>query len=120
MGELHNSVENIFRKQLINKGYVEARNPMPTYRPDIFAKKYSKGRKILEIVVEVEIESTIFSEHTSSQLLMMDQYIKHQKKRKIKVLGYLCVPKSKSAFSMGKSCLSSLFPLGTEIKVLQK
>jgi|HubBroStandDraft_1064217.scaffolds.fasta_scaffold1169158_1 hypothetical protein len=96
----------------------ETKSPMPDYRPDIFAQKVSEDGKILEqIAVEAEIVSTLFTEHTSHQLLRMDEFIRLQKRRRVTAQGVLLVPKGKSARSYALSLLDSLFPEGTSIRV---
>ena len=97
----------------------EAKKPMPTYRPDLFAQKVSsRGRVSREVVVEAEIESTVFSDHTAEQLVLMDDYIRHQKKRSVAVVGYLAVPDKKGAVANAKSLVASMFPYGSKISVL--
>jgi len=92
---------------------------MPTYRPDLFAQQVSPHGKISrEVLVEAEIESTIFSNHTAEQLVLMDEYIHHQKKRSVDVNGYLAVPDKKAAITNARSLIASLFPYGSKIVVL--
>ena len=94
---------------------------MPNFKPDVFAQKISKGGKIIEeLIVEAEIESTLFSGHTSHQLVLMDEYISHRSRRGVKIKAYLLVPSGKNIFSMAKSLLISLFPLGTKIRIIQR
>jgi len=97
------------------------KSPMPTFKPDVFAQKISKaGRIIEELIVEAEIESTIFTEHTSHQLVLMEEYLSHQKKKWVKIKAYLLLPLGKNTLSLAQSLLDSLFPLGTKIKILQR
>jgi hypothetical protein len=93
---------------------------MPTFRPDIFAQRVSAfGRVVEQIAVEAEIESTLFSEHTMGQLLELDDFLKLQKKRRIRVRGYLLIPRGKSARTHAQSLLEAIFPQGTKIRVLE-
>ncbi len=119
MADLHEALIRSFRKRVVKKGMCETKSPMPDYRPDIFAERVSQDGAILEqIAVEAEIASTLFTEHTSHQLLRMDEFIKAQKKRRVKTHGYLLVPRGKSVLNQAGSLLDSLFPEGTPIKVV--
>lgn len=91
---------------------------MPTFRPDVFAHKItSKGTVTEEIVAEAEIESTLFSPHTSEQLVTMEEYIVHRVRKRVLVRGYLVVPAGKNILALAKSLLYSL---ATEnIKIVQ-
>ena len=103
----------------MRNGLKEAPTPMPTFRPDIFAQRRSwNGVVTRELAVEAEIESTMFSEHTSHQLVIMDSYIRHKRKSRVEVDGYLLVPPGKRSVACARSVLSSLFPMGTRIRVL--
>ncbi len=107
------------RRRLLRNGFREAKSPMPTFRPDIFAQKRSKSGKVMrEIAVEAEIPSTLFYEHTTEQLLTMEDYIQHQRARRIRVDGYLLVPHTKAALALARSLITSLFARGTSIRVL--
>lgn len=120
MAELHEAVLVAFRKKFLRGGFKEGKSPMPTFRPDVFAEKRSKSGKILkQLTVEAEIESTLFSEHTSHQLVLMDEYIRHQHRKRIKVDGYLLVPRNKNTVALAHSLLMTL-PLTTkgQIRVL--
>jgi hypothetical protein len=120
MADLHESLVRSFRKRIVSRGLREAKSPMPTYRPDIFAEKVSKNGKVLEqVAVEAEIHSTLFSEHTSHQLLRMDEYIRLQRSKRIRVRGFLLVPRAKNARVHADGILDSLFPEGTGIKVVE-
>jgi hypothetical protein len=93
---------------------------MPTYRPDIFAEKISKNGAVLEqVVVEAEIQTTLFTEHTSHQLLLLDEFIRHQRRKRISVRGFLLIPKGRVVRSYASSLLDSLFPGGTQIRVVE-
>lgn len=119
MAEQHQALLILFRKKLVEKGFREFKNPMPTYRPDIFCKKSLRSGKVLEeIVVEVEIENTLFLEHTAIQLVLMDEYLNHMNRKKKKVNGYLLVPNKKSVKRLAASLVESLFPLGCKIRVI--
>jgi hypothetical protein len=116
MAERHDSLIVPLRRKLLRQGFRERKSPMPTYRPDLFAQKTSKTGKVLqEVVIEAEIESTLFSEHASHQLVLMREYMQHQRKRRVKVKGVLAVPKNKAAISYAKSLLGTLFPEGNPI-----
>jgi len=105
---------------MVPQGFQLRKSPMPTYRPDVFAEKcISNGRVAKQIVVEAEIESTIFSEHTAHQLLLMDEFIRLQGKKHVRVRGYLLVPKTKRMLALANSALRGLFAEGTKIKVFQ-
>jgi len=104
----------------MRKGLREAKSPMPTYRPDIFAEKLSKDGRVLEqIAVEAEINSTLFLEHTSHQLLTMDGFMRLQRTKRIRVRGFLLVPKGKQTRALASSVLDSLFPEGTAIQIVE-
>lgn len=93
---------------------------MPTFRPDIFAEKTSRdGRVIEQVAVEAEIQATLFSEHTCHQLLKMDDFLEVQRSKRIRVRGYLLIPRSKASRTHARSLLGSLFPDGTKIKVVE-
>ena len=120
MAEMHDWLVKTLRKELIRKGFRLAKSPMPTYRPDLFAERFGRNDRLLEqTLVEAEIESTLFSEHTSHQLLLLHEFLQHQKKRRIKVRGYLLVPMGKQILALANSLLDSLFPRGTPIRVSQ-
>ncbi len=120
MADLHESLIRSFRKKVVRKGLKESKSPMPTFRPDIFAEKTSRDGKVVEqIAVEAEIQSTLFSEHTSHQLLNMDHFIKLQKSKRVRVRGFLLVPKSKAVRVHARSLLWSLFPDGTPIRIVE-
>ena len=108
-----------FRRKIVQSGLKEAESPMPTFRPDLFADKTSpNGNLIEQVAVEAEIPSTLFSEHTAHQLLKMDDFIRHQKSRRIRVRGFLLVPKGKEVQVHAKALLWSLFPEGTSIRIV--
>ena len=120
MAELHESLIRSFRRKIVRKGLKECRSPMPTFRPDIFAERTSRNGNVLEqVAVEAEIPSTLFSEHTSHQLLKMDDFMKLQKSKRIRVRGFLLVPKSRAVSIHARSLLGSLFPEGTGIKIVE-
>ena len=120
MAELHDSLLAKFRKRCIKNKFKECKTPMPEFRPDFFGRKYSEQSKIIEeIVVEVEIKATLYYEHTSTQLVLMDQYISYKKRQGIKVIGYLLIPRSKEIFGFAISLLDSLFPIDNKIKICQ-
>ena len=92
---------------------------MPTFRPDIFAEKTSaEGRVIEQIAVEAEIESTLFSEHTTDQLVKLSEFIEHQRKKRIRVKGFLLIPRGKRVLAQARQLLFSI-PEANSIKVAQ-
>jgi hypothetical protein len=120
MADLHESLVRSFRKRVVKNGMRETKSPTPTYRPDIFAERVSKNGAVVEqVAVEAEIHSTLFSEHTSHQLLKMDEFIKLQRSKRIRVRGFLVVPKAKSGRMHADGILDSLFPEGTPIRVVE-
>lgn len=93
---------------------------MPTFRPDLFAERRTRrGRLLEQLAVEVEIESTVFSEHTSEQLLVMHEFLEHQRAKRVRVHGYLLIPKGRKLLSRVEVFLASLFPVGTRIRIIQ-
>jgi len=120
MAELHESLIVSLRKRLFKRGFKITKQLTPAYRADIFAERLSvKGRVIEQIVVEAEIKSTLFSEHTSEQLVLMDEFIRHQKAKRIKTKGVLLIPRDKATLQLAVSLLRSLFPEGPSIKIRQ-
>jgi len=120
MADLHESLVRSFRRRVVKKGLRETKSPMPTYRPDIFAERVSKNGAVVEqVAVEAEIQSTLFSEHTSHQLLKMHEFMRLQRSKRIRVRGFLIVPKAKNARVHADGILDSLFPEGTSIKVVE-
>jgi hypothetical protein len=86
MAEKHDELVSRFRIKLIRKGYkIDKRSPFVDYRPDISASKNNE-----KIFVEVEINQTLYSDHTSGQLEIMYRYVRKNKNYK----GLLIVPKS--------------------------
>ena len=120
MGDLHESMCRELRTLYQARGYRELSTPMPTYRPDYFGQKSAGTGKIHEqIVVEVEIESTVFCKHTEKQILLMHEYLHLQKKKKVKTEGVLALPRKTKAKLYASSLLSSLFPEGHAIQLLE-
>lgn len=120
MAELYESLVVSLRRRLFKRGFKISKQLTPTYRADIFAERRSaKGKLIEQIVVEAEIRSTLFSEHTSEQLTLMDEFIRHQGAKRIKARGVLLIPKDKSTLQLAVSLLQSLFPEGPSIKIKQ-
>ena len=73
MADRHEHLVRSFRQCKACKGFKSEKSPMPTYRPDFFGSILNKnGKPIAQVTIEAEIESTLFSEHTSEQLLPMD------------------------------------------------
>jgi hypothetical protein len=119
MADLHESLIRALRKRVIKGGLRETKSPMQTYRPDIFAERVSgNGNVVEQIVVEAEIPSTLFSEHTTEQLLKLDNFIRHQKRNRVRVSGILLIPRGNAVRSHADSVLESLFPEGTTIKIV--
>jgi hypothetical protein len=118
MGELHESLVVSLRKRLLMRGFKISKQLTPTYRADIFAERTNaKGRVVEQVVVEAEIKSTLFSEHTSDQLVLMDEFIRHQKRKRIRTKGILLIPRDKGTSRLAFSLLRSLFPEGSLIKI---
>jgi hypothetical protein len=120
MAELHESLVVSLRKRLLKRGFKISKQLTPTYRADIFAERRSaKGKLLEQIVVEAEIRSTLFLEHTSEQLTLMDEFIRHQGAKRIKTQGVLLIPKDKAILQLAVSLLRSLFPEGPSIRIKQ-
>jgi hypothetical protein len=120
MAEKHDSLVKAFRMRLFRKGFRLAKSPTPTYRPDVFAERYGRNDQLIEqTIVEAEIDSTLFSEHTSHQLVLLNEYLEHQKRKGVKVRGYLLIPSGKQVLTLANSLIDSLFPKGSDIRVLQ-
>lgn len=120
MADVHEALIRSFRKRILRRGLKETKSPMPSYRPDIFAEKMtSNGRVVEQLAVEAEIQSTLFNEHTSEQLLKMHDFMLEQRTKRIRVRGFLIVPKGKMTRSHADLVLSGLFPEGTAIQVVQ-
>ena len=120
MADVHESLIRSFRKRVIRGGLKETKSPMPSYRPDIFAQKLGQNGSIVEqLAVEAEIASTLFSEHTTEQLLKMHDFIVGQKTKRIRVRGFLIIPKGRQPRSHADLVLSGLFPEGTSIQIVQ-
>lgn len=93
---------------------------MPTFKPDFFGCRYdARGFTRAQIAVEAEIQSTLFSEHTSEQLVTMQEFIEHQRARRIKVTGLLLIPRGQQVARFARSLLDTLFPEGTSISIIQ-
>jgi|SRR5271155_1128424 len=119
MADIHDALIRTFRKKKLRGGLKETKSPMPTYRPDIFAEKLSTEGVIVEqLAVEAEIQTTLFSEHTSHQLLKLDEFVRHQQRRRVSVRGYLLIPRGRTVRSHARSLLDSLFPHGTAIRIV--
>lgn len=120
MADVHESLLRSFRRTILRDGFREARSPMPTFRPDVFAEKVSSnGLVVGQVAVEAEIQSTLFSEHTLEQLIKMDEFLRHQAAKRIRTRGYLLVPRKKTIRAHARSLLSSLFPGGTQIRLAE-
>lgn len=120
MADVHESLVRFFRRKVIRGGLREAKSPMPSYRPDIFAQKLGPSGLIVEqVAAEAEIASTLFSEHTSEQLLKMGEFMALQKSKRIRIRGYLVIPRGKAPRSHASLVLSGLFPEGTSIKIVE-
>jgi len=120
MADLHESLVRSFRRKVIKGGLQETKSPMPTFKPDIFAERKSLSGFVLEqIAVEAEIKSTLFNEHTSHQLLKLDEFIQLQRAKRIRVKAYLLIPRGTEVRSHARALLDGLFPDGTSIKVIE-
>jgi hypothetical protein len=119
MADIHEALIRRFRKRVLKGGLRETKSPMPSYRPDIYAERLGYNGRVLEqLAVEAEIPSTLFSVHTTEQLLKMHEFMELQRIKRIKVRGFLLVPKSKQVDAHARLMLSGLFPEGTDIKVV--
>ena len=93
---------------------------MPTYRPDYFGQKRTKaGQLEHQVVVEVEIENTIFSNHTEKQILLMNEFLQQQHKKRVKTEGILALPEKSKAKLHASALLTSLFPEGHSIHLVE-
>jgi hypothetical protein len=121
MAEEHERLVRTFRADLIHKGFRIARgSPMPDFRPDVFGERLARNGKVVEqIIVEAETEKTLFSEHTTDQLELMDEFIQFQKAKRIRVSGYLLIPRGKRFLSLARSLLGALFPEASPIRIAQ-
>jgi hypothetical protein len=70
-----------------------------------------------QVVVEVEIENTLFKNHTYQQLEIMGQFLGEQKRKNRKAHGLLAVPDSANMKVQAEMLLGSLFPSGHQIIV---
>jgi Holliday junction resolvase len=99
MAEKHDDMVSRFRARLVSEGYrIETRSPFADYRPDISA---SRGRR--RVFVEIEISSTLETDHTLHQLERLHSYAS----RNSGVSGILVVPPSDNARS--QFMLDSIF-----------
>ena len=86
MAEKHEQILSNYRARLVRKKYkIENKSPFTDYRPDISASK-KKDR----LFVEVEIESTLHSDHTLRQLQILYRYVRANRR----TAGFLVVPKA--------------------------
>ncbi len=83
MGEAHDRLVSTYRQKLIRKKYQICKSRLVDYKPDIYATKNTEG-----ILVEAEIPTTLWNDHTLRQLELMYKHI--QANRKLK--GVLLVP----------------------------
>jgi hypothetical protein len=121
MAERHERLIKKFRSSPRWRAFRDAKSPMPDFRPDFFGQTVtSSGRVTAQVAVEAEIESTLFKEHTSQQLLIMNDFIAVQKNRGVRVHGFLLVPSNKLALRTAQRLIKSLFPRGTTIQVVQR
>jgi hypothetical protein len=120
MAEEHDSLVDHCRHRFMRDGYRDVKCPIKTMRPDLFMRKNTRSGKVIkEIIVEVEIESTLFKNQTSDQLLDMADYIRQQKRKKVGVCGYLIVPKGKSVLVQAQMLIKTLFLDDRPIIILQ-
>src|SRR5258708_37323765 len=96
MADVHESLIRSFRKKVIRGGLKEAKSPMPSYRPDIFAQRLAQNGSIVEqLAVEAEVGSTLFSEDTAEELLKVPEVVIRQKNKRIKGRRFLIIPKGR-------------------------
>lgn len=118
--ETHEHICRRLRQKLAKQGFKEAKNPLPNYRFDVYARKQnSTGRIIEQVVVEAEIESTLFKEHTIDQLQSMCRFLKHEKKRGIATKGILAVPRKTSVGIQARQLLRSIRTEAQEIDLFE-
>ncbi len=93
MAEKHDTLLAHYRAKLVQRHFrIESKSPFPDYRPDIWA---TKGQR--KVFVEVEIETTLYGDHTLRQLNEMHRYLTADHNAK----GVLVVPRpirSEAAF----------------------
>jgi hypothetical protein len=120
MGDLHESMCRELKARFQRKGFKEATSPMPTYRPDYFGKKNNQTSGVEhQVVVEVEILSTVFCKHTEKQILLMNEFLQLSRRKKIKSEGLLALPSNTKAKLHASLLLDSLFPEGHTIELLE-
>lgn len=120
MGDLHESMCRGLRSRFQSEGFRESSTPMPTYRPDYFGQKQNRNGKIeRQVVIEVEIESTVFCKHTEKQILLMNEFLNMQRRKKMKSEGLLVLPNNTKAKLHASLLLESLFPEGHLIQILE-
>jgi len=99
MADKHEELVSKFRDQLRKKKYlISKKSPLVDYRPDIYAKKNKE-----EIFAEIEIDQSIYNDHTLGQLSIMYNYVKKNKNYK----GFLVIPKE--AKKQALFLISSIF-----------
>ncbi len=99
MAEKHDQMLSHYRARLIKRKYkIEHRSPFVDYRPDIFA---TKGKE--RLFVEVEIESTLHSDHTLQQLAILYRYARSNRR----IFGLLVVPRRSRNEAI--FCIESVF-----------
>lgn len=117
MADIHDALIVKFRRLRIVKGLKEEKAPTPTFRPDFYATKRSKsGGLQREIMAEMEIENSVFKDHTADQLNLMDHYVR--KRLRNGATGFLVVPRQAQAIRNAQWVLDSLFPEGTPLKLM--
>lgn len=120
MGDVHEALVRKFRASGHFRGLKDAKSPMPDFRPDVFGEKRSTtGRLLVQVAVEVEIERTLYSEHTQHQIELLDSYVFQQIKKGIDARAYLVLPTGSNTKIEAEMLLGSLFPDGTRIRLLQ-
>jgi len=99
MAEKHDNLVAKYRGNLLRKGYnITKRSPFVDYRPDLCAVK-----KREKLFAEIEIDKTLYNDHTLSQLVTMHRYVRKSKYYK----GVLVVPNS--IFEEGRFLVQSIF-----------
>src|SRR5271169_382342 len=95
MGDKHEKICRVLRERYSQSGFKEGKSPFSTFYPDYYGhKKMVNGKLVEQVVVEVEIENTLFKHHTYQQLEIMGQFLGEQKRKKRKAHGLLAVPDS--------------------------
>jgi hypothetical protein len=118
MAERHGALVIAYRRKLARRGFRDGDSPLPHYQPDIYSEKRNASDRITSVtVVEAEIESSLFLEHTATQLARMVRYLESPLGRKQRAVGILLVPDTVEARRSASWALRSQFPRGCNIRI---